>query len=82
MDRKIASHIALLTMNDSIGLNGLVPSYLLFLCVARIPSIGFKLPDQQSHMDALSHASQKWLHIFLYFVYRNQFHLESQVTQN
>ncbi len=59
MDRKIVLRIAVMAMNDTMGPNGLVPSYLVFGCVPRFPSVDSKLPDQQYRMDALSVARQE-----------------------
>ncbi len=52
MGRKIVLHIAVKAMNDTMGSNGLVPSYLVFECVPRFPFVHSKLPDQQSRMHA------------------------------
>ncbi len=59
MDRNIVLRIAVMAMNDTMGPNGLVPSYLVFGCVPRFPSVDSKLPDQQYRMDALSVARQE-----------------------
>ncbi len=50
---KIVLCIAVEAMNDTMGPNGLVPSYLLFGCVPRFPSVDSKLPDQHSRMGTL-----------------------------
>ncbi len=59
MDRKIVLRIAVKAMNDTLGLNGLVPAYLVSGCVPIFPSVDSKLPDQQSRMDSLIRARQK-----------------------
>ena len=59
MDKKIALLIAIKTMTDTMGPNGLVPSYLVFGCVSRFPAVNSKLPDQQSRVDALSRTRQE-----------------------
>ncbi len=45
MHRKIALRISVKAMNDTMGLNGLVPSYLVFGCVPRFPAVDSKLPE-------------------------------------
>ncbi len=58
MDRKIVSRIAVKATNDTMGPNGLVPSYLV-LGVPRFTPVDSTLPDQQSCMNAFSHTRQE-----------------------
>ncbi len=59
MDRKIVLRVIVKSMNGDKGPNGLVPSCLVFGCGPRFPSVDYKLPDQQSRIDALSRARQE-----------------------
>ena len=61
MDRNIVLCIAFKAMNDNMGHNGLVPSYLVFGCVPRFPSVDSKLPEHQSRMEALPRALQEMI---------------------
>ena len=63
MDRRIAFRIFVKAMNDTLGPNGYVPSFLVFGCVPRFPAVDSKPPEQQSHMDALSRARQEMMRI-------------------
>ncbi len=59
MDCKIALRVLVNAINDTMGLNWLVPPYHVFGFVPRFPAVDFKLTDQQSRTDALSRARQE-----------------------
>lgn len=59
MDRKVVLRIAVNAMNDTMGPNGLVPSYLVFGCVPRFPAVDSEYPYQQTRIDAMSRARQE-----------------------
>ncbi len=59
MDRKVAIRIAVKAMNDTMGPNGLVSSYLVFECIPRFPAIESSFPDQESCMYAISRARRE-----------------------
>ena len=53
MDKNIILKLAVKACNDTLGPEGLVPSYLAFGCIPRFTSTESPLPMQQQRMDAM-----------------------------
>ena len=64
LEPKVALQLAVKAMNDTMGPNGLVPSFLVFGCIPRFPSINSRLPEQQNRMKALEKARTQIATIF------------------
>ncbi len=56
IDRKTALQLAVKAMNDTMGPDGLVPSYLVFGCIPRFPAVDSTVPNQKDRMNALEKA--------------------------
>ena len=56
LEPKLALQLAEKAMNDIMGPNGLVSSFLVFGCIPRFPSIDPRLPGKQNRMKALEKA--------------------------
>ena len=52
----MALQLALKAMNDTMGLNGLFPSFPVFRCIPRFLSIDSRLLEQQNRIKALGKA--------------------------
>ncbi len=59
IDKNIVLKLAVRAMNDTMGPEGLVPSYLVFGCIPRFPSTDSTLPTQQQRMDAMQAARRE-----------------------
>ncbi len=59
MDKNIILKVAVKAMNDTMGLEGLVPSYLVFRCIPRVLPTESALPTQQQRMDAMQSARRE-----------------------
>ncbi len=56
MDKNIVLKLAMKATNDTMGPEGLVPSYLVFGCIPRFPSTESTLSTQQQRMDGMQAA--------------------------
>lgn len=59
LDREIALRCAVKGINDTMGPEGLVPSYLVFGVIPNFPAIHTKLPTQHERMAAISTARRE-----------------------
>jgi len=59
IDRKVALRLAVKAMNDTIGPEGRVPSYLVLGCIPRFPAVDSSFPEQLSRLDALKEARKE-----------------------
>ena len=60
MRKDVLLKLAVKAMNDTIGLNGLVPSLLVFGIIPRFPIIASELPQQAARMKALAEARAEY----------------------
>ena len=56
IDGKMALQLAVKAMNDTMGPDGLVPSYLVFGCIPHFPAVDSIVPNQKDRMNALEKA--------------------------
>ncbi len=56
MDMNIILKLAVKAMNDTMGPEGLVPSYLVFEIIHVLPSTEYTLPEQQQRMNPMQAA--------------------------
>ena len=80
MDKNIILKLPVKVMNDTMGPEGLVPSYLVLVCIPRFPSAGSPLPMQQQRMDAVQSARREMAIIFAELRIRKA--LSSRVPRN
>lgn len=60
LEKAIVLRLALKAMNDTIGPEGLVPSYLVFGSLPKFPTVHASLPDQRRRMKALESARTEY----------------------
>lgn len=60
LDRVEILRLATKAVNDTVGINGLVPSYLVFGIMPRFPTLPSKLPQQRRRMQILSEARAEY----------------------
>lgn len=60
LDRVEALRFATKAVNDTIGINGLVPSYLVFGIMPRFPTLPSRLPQQRRRMQILREARAEY----------------------